>query len=277
MRDQSRFSGRPHDSNLQARLARRRFVLLPRVALAHSLLAVWAFATTGLAGHAGHSVPGLSYALDMLEPLTGRRTKPVMITCCSDLHRGPAGHPATDATPGWSVAWARVRGRKLRLGDMDELWQFTGEEIGILAGTDVDGNHDPGSCGRAELRIGDALFLHGHRFDPLLVRLAGRPVTWLVGKVERWWPAADTWLGGLLRRHLLGGRRGVQERYVRKAAKYARKRRARQIVFGHLHQRFTLDHDGVLIYCTGCCVNGRMDFVRVGVLKDEGRRMKAEG
>mgnify|MGYP002064506829 CR=1 FL=1 len=40
------------------------------------------------------------------------------VTCCSDLHNGPAGHPATDATPGWREAWEAVPQPKERLGDM---------------------------------------------------------------------------------------------------------------------------------------------------------------
>lgn len=187
------------------------------------------------------------------------------ITCCSDLHRGPAGHPATDATPGWAEAWSRIRGTKLRLGDMDELLQFTAEEIGALAGTDVDGNHDEGSCGRREMRIGDTLFLHGHRFDHWSLRLLGPAVSRLFRRVERWWPDADLKATAWLQKALRGGRHGWREHYIRKATGYATKRGARQIVFGHLHQRFEVVGEGIRVVCTGSCVNGRLDFVPVEV------------
>lgn len=194
----------------------------------------------------------------------------VRTLCCSDLHRGPAGHPATDATPGWAEAWASVDyptwqefcpGRhdrfKIRLGDMDELIQFGPEDIGELAGTDVYGNHDKdGTCRRGELRFGNTIFLHGHQFDPWIVRWFGQSVARVAGWLECIWPDID----------VKAGRYGDRERYIEKAAAYAKKRGATQAVFGHLHQRFEEDRDGVHVVCTGCCCNGHMDFVEVEVL-----------
>ena len=185
-------------------------------------------------------------------------------TTCSDLHRGPAGHPATDATPGWAEEWYAITGPTMRLGDMDELLQFSREEIRYLAGTDVDGNHDDGSCGRDEMQIGDTLFLHGHRFDPWGARLFERPGGWLLRRLEQRWPDADLWLGRWLVRRR-DKRRAARESYIRKAVKYAKKRGVRQIVFGHLHQRFEVVRDGIRVICTGSCCNGRMDFVEVTV------------
>ena len=206
------------------------------------------------------------------------------VTCCSDLHHGPVGHPANDETPGWAEAWAAVPQPKYRLGDMDELWQFNAEEIGELAWTNVYGNHDRRPRSRAEICINDTIFVHGHQFDPRAIRWLGRPACWLVGRLERWWPDADMRLGAWLQKRFGGGRHGEAEVYARKAAEYAVKRAARQIVFGHLHQRFELMPDGELrsdsgrrgmrwkhlalgvhVVCTGCCCNGRMDFVEVEV------------
>ncbi len=188
---------------------------------------------------------------------------------CSDLHNGPEGHPATDATPGWRGAWAAVPEPKLRLGDMDETWQFTPAQLDAAgrAGTDVDGNHDARRWWRDMQRIGDTIFLHGHQFDSWLVRLLARPVTWLVGKLERRWPDLDVRAGNWLTCRLLGGRYGEQWRYVSKAAAYARKRGATQVVFGHLHGApFRSTRGQIRVVGTGCCVGGRMDFVAVEVV-----------
>ncbi len=202
------------------------------------------------------------------------------LTVCSDLHNGPAGHPATDATPGWRAAWAKVPEPKLRLGDMDELLQFTAEEIGELAGTEILGNHDqnsPSTMGESTgwwtPGKGWTVFLHGHQFDPWAVRLASRPVAWSIGLLERRWPNIDEVWGGWFRQHCMGGRRGEWDSYKAKAARYAAERGAWQIVFGHLHELrdewVVVDHNGRLVsvhvVCTGCCVGGRMDFVEVEV------------
>ena len=195
----------------------------------------------------------------------------ITVTACSDLHRGPIWSRANDATPGWAARWAKVLEPKLRLGDMDELWQFTRQEIGELAGTDVAGNHDAsGPCKCKEIRLGDTLFLHGHQFDPWLVRWIGRPVSRLTRYAEYVWPDIDVKVGGWLKRKVRAGRYGDAERYIEKAAAYAKKRGARQIVFGHLHQRFDISRDGVHVVCTGCCCNGRLDFVPVTVCILEG-------
>jgi len=201
----------------------------------------------------------------------------MIITCCSDLHNGPVGHPATDATPGWRAAWAKVAQPKLRLGDMDELLQFRRNEIGEMAGTDVDGNHDAGSCGCQEhwqeTSRGRTIFLHGHQFDPWWARLLGRPAAKAARLLEFFWPDADVKLAEWARRKSGLGRHGEADRYARKAAEYAAKHGARQIVFGHLHQRFerwvAVPRGNLLaevhVVCTGCCCNGRMDFVEVEV------------
>jgi predicted phosphodiesterase len=207
----------------------------------------------------------------------------MLLTVCSDLHRGKPGHPADDATPGWAEAWATVPEPKLRLGDMDELWQFTRNEIGELAGTDVDGNHDWGSCGRGEIVIegarGRTILLHGHQFDPWWARLLGRPAASVARVLECIWPDADVRLADWGRRALELGRYGETARYVRKAARYAARRGARQIVFGHLHRRvdsvYTIPFKrwlrlgrrvaAVRVVCTGCCCDGFRDFVEVEV------------
>jgi len=189
-------------------------------------------------------------------------------TCCSDLHSGPPGDARTDSTYAWAEAWAKVPEPKLRLGDMSELIQFTRAELdaaGAFVPTDVDGNHDRGSSGVRELRIGDTIFVHGDRWDPRVIRWLGRPGCWLVGRLERIWPDADVRLEQWFARRFGGGRHGDAMRYVRQAVAYARERSARQIVFGHLHQRFQLLVDGIRVICTGCCVGGRLDFVTVEV------------
>ena len=187
------------------------------------------------------------------------------ILVCSDLHHGVEGDPANDETPGWWNLWSLMSEPKLRLGDMDELWQFTREEIGELAGTDVAGNHDSEACSVKELRRGDTIFLHWDRFDPLIVKWVGRPVTWAVGKLERVWPDADVALAKWFQKKFKAGRHGNMQRYARMAAAYAKKRGATQIVGGHLHQRFTVTIDGIRVVCAGCCCNGNMDFVTVRV------------
>ena len=218
----------------------------------------------------------------------------MIVTCCSDLHNGPTGHPATDATPGWLAAWAAVEGEKLRLGDMDELLQFTRSEIqrkarGGLASTDVAGNHDmanagynPGGTATAwecwrwrwlELLINDTIFLHGHQFDPWWARVLGRPAAKAARVLEFFWPDADVKLAEWARRKSGLGRHGEADAYAQRAAEYAAKRSASQIVFGHLHQRFerwvVVRRGNLLlrvhVVCTGCCCNGRMDFVEVEV------------
>ena len=189
----------------------------------------------------------------------------MIVTCCSDLHRGPVFSKANDATTGWAEAWAKVTGHKFRLGDMDELWQFTEKEIGELAGTDLDGNHDEGSCDWTEVTLGDTVFVHGHIFDPRWMRWVGRPITWAVGKLERIWPDADVKLEAFFQKRYKSGRHGESQKYVRKAAAYARKRGARQIVFGHLHETINQWVGDVHVVCVGCCCNGRLDFVEVDV------------
>ena len=190
------------------------------------------------------------------------------VTCCSCLHKGANGHPADDATPGWREAWARVPDPKLCLGDMAELWQFRRDQIPAWVGTDVDGNHDRGLSGKSVIRVGDTFFLHGRQFDSWPIRLLGRPVAWLVGRLEWVWPDADLRLADWFMRTFEGGRHGRKERYARAAARYARWRGARQIVMGHLHRRFDTVVDGVRVVCVGCCCNGRLDFVEVEVRTD---------
>lgn len=191
-------------------------------------------------------------------------------TACSDLHHGMAGHPANDETLNWWQSWPGVPEPKLCLGDMNELIQFTRQQIGELAPTHVDGNHDPGSCGKDEVRIGDTIFCHGAKqFDPWSLKWLGPPVTWLVGRLERWWPDADVRLAAWFQRRFHGGRHGEAQRYVKKAAAYARKKGATQIVFGHLHQLINVWVDGVHVVCVGSCCNDRMDFVRVKVRSPE--------
>jgi len=198
----------------------------------------------------------------------------------SDLHNGPVGHPATDATPGWAEAWASIDAPtwaefwperhdsvKIRLGDMDELAQFSASEIGELVGTDVAGNHDAkGPCKRWEIKLGDTRFMHGSKpFDPWPLRWLGPPVCRVLRVAEWFWPDVDVTAGAWFQRKFRGGRYGERETYVRKAVAYAKKHGDRQIVFGHLHQRFEEDRDGVHVVCTGCCCNGHMDFVPVTV------------
>jgi hypothetical protein len=199
-----------------------------------------------------------------------------IIWCCSDLHNGPAGDPRTDSTPGWAREWAPVPEGKLRLGDMSELLQFTRAELdaaGAFVATDVDGNHDRGSCGRRVIRMGDTIFLHGDQFDSRVVRWIGRPVSWLVGRAEFLWPDVDERLEGWFSRTFKSGRHGHAATYVRKAAAYAKRRGARQIVFGHLHDQFRVESNGVQVVCTGCCCGGRLDFVPVEVRFERGQEV----
>jgi hypothetical protein len=188
------------------------------------------------------------------------------VTVCSDLHHGPEGHPANDETPGWWFLWNVTPDPKLRLGDMDELWQFTREQIGQLVGTDVAGNHDCTNCTTQLIRHGDTIFLHGHQFDPLNsgpLKVIGKAVTGFFGLLEKVIDKdIDIWAEQVL---LKRGRNGNALKYSTKAAAYAKKRGATQIVFGHLHQRFTADVDGIRVVCVGCCCNGSMDFVEVEV------------
>ncbi len=187
-------------------------------------------------------------------------------TVCADLHNAPSGHPANDSTPSWWIAWEKVESPKLRLGDMDELWQFSADELDLVY-TDISGNHDSKgwSVYGDMIRRGNTIFLHGHQFDSWLVKLAGRPISWFIGKLEQRWPNVDNLLMMLTRRYLGGGRHGERERYVRLAAAYAKKQGAKQIVFGHLHELFEEVKDGVRVVCVGCCVGGRMDFVEINV------------
>ena len=220
----------------------------------------------------------------------------MIFTCCSDLHHGPAGHPACDETPGWAPAWSSVRGLtwqeyqgvhpalrsnvqaiKLRFGDMDELLQFTRDQVRPCVGTDVAGNHDPGTAPAVicyAMPYGLTLFLHGHQFDPWWARLLSRPAA----KVAKWLECcigrdADVRLARSVRRRLGLGRHGQWTVYAQRAARYAASRGASRIVFGHLHHRHeawltVARHDyirSVHVVCTGCCCNGRMDFVEVEV------------
>lgn len=201
------------------------------------------------------------------------------ITVCSDLHKGPAGHPATDATPGWREAWAKVPEPKCRLGDMDELLQFSADEIGELAWTDVSGNHDDIGAVMPERHIlgdrGLTILLHGHQFDPWWARAFGRPAAKACKLLELVWPDADVRLSAWARRKSGLGRYGNWNTYKTRAAEYAAARGARQIVFGHLHERheedvyvemeWGLTAGPVHVVCTGCCCNGRLDFVEVEV------------
>jgi hypothetical protein len=194
---------------------------------------------------------------------------------CSDLHHGPLDHPANDETPGWREEYMRRVGMGQRVwcaGDMNELLQFSEVEIGSLVHTDVEGNHDR-EMGPRELEIygvrGLTLLLHGHQFDPWYCWLFGRPAA-LVARVLECcgWDVDKT---DFVRAHLHLGRHGAAERYARKAAEYAAKHGAWQIVFGHLHQRFERDvlvwsgghSQWVHVICTGCCCNGRLDFVEI--------------
>ena len=191
-------------------------------------------------------------------------------TVCSDLHNAPLGHPANDSTPGWREAWRKIPPPKLRLGDMDELWQFSIDEIQPVY-TDVNGNHDSrwSSLYGDIVKHGNTIFLHGHQFDPWLVKLFGRPIAWIIGKLEKRWPDVDNLLTQWARHYIGGGRYGERERYIQLASDYARKNKATQIVFGHLHELFEEERDGVNVICTGCCVGGRMDFVEVIVEERE--------
>lgn len=194
------------------------------------------------------------------------------VHCCSDRHYGPKGHPATDSTPGWHDAWARTPRPRLRLGDMDELWQFPG--LAFRTGTDVDGNHDAGSSGKDVIRRGDTLFLHGHQFDSRCIRWVGRPLCRVVGFLERFSKNIDVRLGAWFQRRFRGGRYGEAMTYALRAASYARARGARQIVFGHLHVRFSMDltFDDCLVrvVCVGACCNGALDIIPVHVTHPDG-------
>jgi len=188
----------------------------------------------------------------------------IIVTCCSDLHYGPPDNPATDATPGWEKAWNRVPTPKLMLGDMTELLQFRIEELDRCIGTSVEGNHDRGRGPKA-LWLGDTLFTHGHIFDPWYFKFVEPLLAWIGRFLESIWPNIDIWFNEWLSKRFKTGKYGEAYRYAVKAAAYAKMHGAKQIVFGHLHQRFDDYIDGVHVVCVGCCVNGHMDFVEVEV------------
>lgn len=201
---------------------------------------------------------------------------------CSDPHGGPLDHPATDMTPGWVEECEKQRHPVLVLGDGLELLQFKIGAIwagaprvwrylrrAMFEGRMVAGNHDKLLMklwgAPRELRKGDTIFLHGDRFDPWPVKVVGGPVSWLVGKLEFRWPDIDVRLGTWAQKTFQGGRHGNAQRYIKKAAAYARKRGARQIVMGHLHTVFNVWLGGTHIICTGSCVNGNLDFIEIHV------------
>ena len=216
-------------------------------------------------------------------------------TCCSDLHRGKPGHPATDATPGWAPAWAavcawtvpeviamsargqcEVRSIKLALGDMNELPQFRRRELLELAPTDVEGNHDRWTGPRdlvLETRRGRTLFTHGHCADPWWAKVFGAPAAWAARVLQCIRRDLDRKAVDLVRRTVGLGCYGDAEKYAHRLAERACRLECEQVVFGHLHELFrscvVVEHAGrlhrVRVVCTGCCVDGRMDFVDVEV------------
>jgi len=140
----------------------------------------------------------------------------------------------------------------------------------------VAGNHDPGTAPaviRYAMPYGLTLFLHGHQFDPWWARVLGQPAAKAARVLEFFWPDADVRLARWARRRLGLGRHGQWNVYARRAARYAASQGASRIIFGHLHHRHEAwltvarrDYiRSVHVVCTGCCCNGRLDFVEVEV------------
>lgn len=187
----------------------------------------------------------------------------INFTCCADVHNGPIGHPANDSTPRFREVWDLVPPPKLVLGDGDELIQFP--KLGARIGTDVQGNHDPDPSKPEVLVVGNTAFTHGHLGDPRAIRWFGRPVSKVVGWLERGDPDIDVKLAAWFQKVFAGGRHGEWEHYREWAYKLACELDVEQVIMGHLHQRRFARYKGVRITCIGCCCNGRMDFVDVPV------------
>ena len=203
------------------------------------------------------------------------------IPYCSDVHHGPAGHPACDETPGFLEAKAAIEARlgcAVRvLGDGNELLQFTEAEIGELIPVHVDGNHDRGRGPRwviVETERGRTMETHGDLFDPAWVH-AVEPIACKVARVLEWFSRdADLAVTDWVRRRIGLGRYGTWDDYKVRAARFAARLECDQVVFGHLHELhdewvWVLGFGYVHVVCTGCCCRTRdgyrMDFVEIEV------------
>lgn len=199
-----------------------------------------------------------------------------------DAHAGDGSHADNCTDQQALVDLVRdPRARPLVFGgDTFELLQFDKSDIPLYSEVLVaklasrgngihilTGNHDR-EMGRESLTWGRTLFLHGHQFDPLWDEqpwwsyVGGAILKW----VEGWFPPANRYLEKLRLRLIAGGRYGEKEKYARRAAFYASTMGFDRIVFGHLHERFSLSWAGLDIICGGAYCGGRSDILELEYL-----------